>query len=79
MGPPRSARRAGLLVKELDAVVIGFYAWSELGAGRAGLELLLVEPWAIGRGQGRQLLAHACEREYCPGVVPTILRKCRLS
>ena len=42
--------------------VLGYYALGELSAIEFELDALFVDPPAIGRGVGRQLLAHAIDR-----------------
>jgi len=49
-------------VKEIDGRIAGFYALSELDPERAELEFLFVEPWALRRGHGLAMLAHAREQ-----------------
>jgi GNAT superfamily N-acetyltransferase len=42
--------------------IAGFYALSVLDAERTELDFLFVEPWAMRRGYGRELLSHACDK-----------------
>jgi len=49
-------------VKQTEAGIVGFYALCELQPDRAELELLFVEPTALQRGYGCELLVHAREQ-----------------
>lgn len=46
-------------VAEHGGRVVGFYALGPLGDGRVELDMLFVEPDAIGAGHGRALIEHA--------------------
>jgi GNAT superfamily N-acetyltransferase len=49
-------------VKPAEPSVAGFYTLWEQDGGHTELEFLFVEPWAMRRGYGRELLMHACDK-----------------
>lgn len=52
-------RELSTFALEEDGAVVGFYALEPVSEGAVELGALFVEPAAIGRGFGRELLAHA--------------------
>jgi hypothetical protein len=46
-------------VKQLEQGVAGFYTLSKVDPARTELDFLFVEPWAMRRGYGLELLSHA--------------------
>lgn len=57
----------GTFVKELDGTIVGFYTVSRCGTGQVELDYLFVEPWALRRGHGRDLIEHAKQRARAGG------------
>lgn len=61
-------------VCEVEGRVAGFYALELLGARKAELEALFVEPEWIGRGIGRMLIEHAKKRAVDLGVAQLVIQ-----
>lgn len=61
-------------VVELEAEPVGFYSLERLSPKEVELGLLFVEPEAIGRGHGRQLIEHAKAEARTAGYVTMVIQ-----
>jgi predicted N-acetyltransferase YhbS len=70
----REEQLAHTFVMQVERTIAGFYSLSELAPGRAELDFLFVDPWAMRHGYGLALLHPARARAWSLGYAVMVIQ-----